>query len=161
MDKQEEMQIMLDYGLPSKRRTRRRLIESRGKALKHLYQVNRLREKELSKMHVSVDPWSSKFIWDESRGDYSHIMELKEQVSATWRHLHSHWATYVKYVNGGGTWYLVPMEKKVRRKALRKWRTLPLYCYEQISEDNQERYACSGLQVFSKIPNYYNNPNLF
>jgi len=161
MDKQEEMQIIVDYGLPSKRRTRRRLIEHRGKVLKHLYQVNRLWEKELTKMHVTVDPWTSKFIWDESRGDYSHVMILKEQVSATWRHFHSHWAAYVKYVNGGGTWYLVPMEKKERRKDLRKWRTLPLYFYEQISEDYQERSVYYGLQVFSKIPNYYNNPNLF
>ena len=161
MDRQEEMQIIMDYRLPSKRRTRRRLIENRGKVLKHLYQQNRLMEKELTKMHVSIDLWSSKIIWDESRGDYSHVMELGKQVSATWRHIHSHWATYVKYVNGGGTWYLVPMEKKKRRKALRKWRTLPLYFYEQISEDYQGRSVYSGLQVFSKIPNYYNNPNLF
>lgn len=154
MDKQEEMQIMLDYGLPSKRRTRRRLIENRGKALKHLFQVNRLREKELSKMHVTVDPWTSKFIWDECRGDYSHIMALKEQVSATWRHLHGHWATYVKYVNGGGTWYLVPMEKKERRKDLRKWRLRPLREYEQIADDNAEWDVLPGIQVISKIPNY-------
>ena len=154
MDKQEEMQIMLDYGLPSKRRTRRRLIESRGKALKHLYQVNRLREKELSKMHVTVDPWSSKIIWDESRGDYSHIMQLKEQVSATWRHLHNHWAAYVKYVNGGGTWYLVHMEKKERRKDLRKWRQQPLVEYEQIADDEAEWGVFPGIQVSSNIPNY-------
>lgn len=154
MDKQEEMQIMLDYGLPSKRRTRRRLIESRGKALKHLYQVNRLREKELSKMHVSVDLWSSKIICDESRGDYSHIMALKEQVSATWRHLHNHWAAYVKYVNGGGTWYLIPMEKKERRKDLRKWRLRPLKEYEQIACDEAEWDVSPGIQVSSKIPNY-------
>lgn len=154
MDKQVEIQLMLDYGLPSKRRTRRRLIENRGKALKHLYQVNRLREKELSKMHVTVDLWSSKIIWDESRGGYSHIMTLKEQVSATWRHLHSHWATYVKYVNGGGTWYLVPMEKKERRKALRKWRLRPLRKYEQIADDEAEWGVFPDIQVFSKIPNY-------
>lgn len=148
------MQIIVDYGLPSKRRTRRRLIENRGKALKHLYQVNRLREKELSKMHVSVDPWSSKLIWDESKGNYSHIMALKEQVSATWRHLHSHWAAYVKYVNGGGTWYLVPMEKKERRKDLRKWRRQPLVEYEQIADDEAEWGVYPDIQVFSKIPNY-------
>ena len=154
MDKQEEMQIMSDYGLLSKRRTRRRLIENRGKALKHLYQQNRLMEKELSKMHVTVDPWSSKFIWDESRGDYSRVMELGNQVSATWRHLHGHWATYVKYVNGGGTWYLVPMEKKERRKDLRKWRLRPLREYEQIADDNAEWDVLPGIQVISKIPNY-------
>lgn len=154
MDKQEEMQIIMDYRLPSKRRTRRRLIENRGKVLKHLFQVNRLREKELSKMHITVDPWTSKIIWDESRGDYSHIMQLKEQVSATWRHLHSHWATYVKYVNGGGTWYLVPMEKKERRKDLRKWRLRPLREYEQIADDNAEWDVLPGIQVISKIPNY-------
>ena len=145
---------MSDYGLLSKRRTRRRLIENRGKALKHLYQQNRLMEKELSKMHVTVDPWSSKFIWDESRGDYSRVMELGNQVSATWRHLHGHWATYVKYVNGGGTWYLVPMEKKERRKDLRKWRLRPLREYEQIADDNAEWDVLPGIQVISKIPNY-------
>lgn len=148
------MQIMLDYGLPSKRRTRRRLIEHRGKVLKHLYQVNRLREKELTKLHVTVDPWTSKFIWDESRGDYPHVMAIKEQVSATWRHLHSHWAIYVKYVNGGGTWYLVPMEKKERRKDLRKWRLRPLREYEQIACDETEWDVSPGIQVSSKIPNY-------
>lgn len=148
------MQIIVDYGFPSKRRTRRRLIEHRGKVLKHLYQVNRLREKELTKMHVSVDPWSSKLIWDESKGNYSHIMALKEQVSATWRHLHNHWAAYVKYVNGGGTWYLVPMEKKERRKDLRKWRQQPLVEYEQIADDEAEWGVYPDIQVFSKIPNY-------
>jgi hypothetical protein len=154
MDKQEEMQIIVDYGLLSKRQTRRRLIENRGKVLKHLFQVNRLREKELTKLHVTVDPWTSKFIWDESRGDYSHVMALKEQVSATWRHLHSHWAAYVKYVNGGGTWYLVPMEKKERRKALRKWRLKPLWEYEHIAFDEAELNVFPGIQVYSKIPNY-------
>ena len=154
MDRQEEMQIIMDYGLPSKRRTRRRLIEHRGKVLKHLYQVNRLREKELTKLHVTVDPWSSKFIWDESRGDYSRVMELGNQVSDTWRHLHSHWATYVKYVNGGGTWYLVPMEKKERRKALRKWKLKPLWAYEQNAHDEAEWDVYPDIQVFSKIPNY-------
>ena len=154
MDKQVEIQLILDYGLPSKRRTRRRHIEHRGKVLKHLYQVNRLREKELSKMHLTVDLWTSKIIWDESRGDYSRVMELGNQVSATWRHLHSHWATYVKYVNGGGTWYLVPMEKKERRKALRKWRLQPLVEYEQIADDEAEWDVFPRIQVFSKIPNY-------
>ncbi len=154
MDRQEEMQIIMDYRLPSKRRTRRRLIEHRGKVLKHLYQVNRLREKELSKMHVTVDPWTSKFIWDESRGDYSRVMELGNQVSATWRHLHSHWATYVKYVNGGGTWYFIPMEKKERRKDLRKWRQQPLVEYEQIADDEGELDVFPNIQVFSKFPNY-------
>ena len=154
MDKQVEIQLMLDYGLPSKRRTRRRLIEHRGKVLKHLYQVNRLREKELFKMHVTVDLWTSKILWDESRGDYSRVMELKEQVSATWRHLLNHWATYLKYVNGGGTWYLVPMEKKERRKALRKWRLQPLREYEQIADDETEWGLFPGIQVYSKIPNY-------
>ena len=154
MDKQVEIQLILDYGLPSKRRTRRRHIEHRGKVLKHLYQVNRLREKELSKMHLTVDLWTSKIIWDESRGDYSRVMELGNQVSATWRHLHSHWATYVKYVNGGGTWYLVPMEKKERRKALRKWRLQPLVEYEQIADDEAEWDVFPRIQVFSNIPNY-------
>ena len=148
------MQIIVDYGLPSKRRTRRRLIEHRGKVLKHLYQVNRLREKELTKLHVTVDPWSSKFIWDESRGDYSRVMELRNQVSATWRHLHRHWATYVKYVNGGGTWYLVPMEKKERRKDLRKWRLHQLSEYEQIADDEAELDVLPDIQVSSMIPNY-------
>ena len=154
MDRQEEMQIIMDYGLPSKRRTRRRLIEKRGKVLKHLFQVNRLREKELSKMHVTVDLWTSKIIWDESRGDYSRVMELGNQVSTTWRYLHHHWATYVKYVNGGGTWYLVPMEKKERRKALRKRRFKPLREYEQIADDEAEWGMFPGIQVSSKIPNY-------
>lgn len=148
------MQIIVDYRLPSKRRTRRRLIENRGKALKHLYQVNRLREKELSKMHVTVDPWSSKFVWDEIRGDYSLVMALKEQVSTTWRCFHGHWATYVKYVNGGGTWYLVPMEKKERRKDLRKWRLRPLREYEQIADDEAEWGVFPGIQVSSKFPNH-------
>ena len=144
----------MDYRLPSKRRTRRRLIENRGKVLKHLYQQNRLMEKELTKMHVSIDLWSSKIIWDESRGDYSRVMELGNHISATWRYLHHHWATYVKYVNGGGTWYLVPMEKKARRKGLRKWRFRPLREYEQIADDGAEWGVYPDIQVFSKIPNY-------
>jgi hypothetical protein len=154
MDRQEEMQIIMDYRLPSKRRTRRRLIENRGKVLKHLYQQNRLMEKELTKMHVSIDLWSSKIIWDESRGDYSRVMELGNHISATWRYLHHHWATYVKYVNGGGTWYLVPMEKKARRKDLRKWRLQPLREYEQIADDGAEWDVYPDIRVFSKIPNY-------
>ena len=91
---------------------------------------------------------------DECRGDYSLIMALKEQVSATWRHLHNHWAAYVKYVNGGGTWYLVPMEKKARRKDLRKWRQQPLVEYAQIADDKAEWGLFPGIQVSSKIPNY-------
>lgn len=151
------MQMITDYGLPSKRWTRSRLLEHRGKVLKQLYLHTRQKEKALGKLGISSSKGVT-FIWSDGyNGDMQSAFTLATEVSAAWDFINHRWADYVKYVNGGGTWYAVPEEKKERRKELRKWRSLPLQCYQQIAEEEQEWTATPDVQVSFKVPNYMTN----
>ena len=69
MNKQTEMRMITDYGLPSKRWARSRLLEHRGKMLKQLYIGTRLKEKTLGKLGISSIKGVT-FIWSDSyKGD--------------------------------------------------------------------------------------------
>ena len=156
MNKQTEMRIITDYGLPSKRWARRRLIEHRGKVLKRLYIGTRQKEKALGKLGISSSKGVT-FIWSDSyKGDLQTVFTLANEISSAWDFINHRWATYVKYVNGGGTWYAVPEEKKERRKELRRWRSLPLHYYQQMAED-EDWTTSPKVQVSFKVPNYMTN----
>lgn len=156
MNKKEEMQMIIDYGLPSKRWARRRMIEHRGKVLKQLYIGTRQKEKALGNLGISSNNGKTFLWWNAYEGDMQTAFTLAIEVSSAWSYINHRWATYVKYANGGGTWYAVPEEKKERRKELRRWRSLPLHYYEQIAED-EGWTATSDVQVYCKVPNYMTN----
>jgi hypothetical protein len=156
MNKQTEMRIITDYGLPSKRWARRRLIEHRGKVLKRLYIGTRQKEKALGKLGISSNSGKTFLWWNAYEGDMQTAFNLATEVSAAWDCINHRWATYVKYVNGGGTWYGVPEMKKERRKELRKCRSLPLQYYQQMGED-EDWTVSPDAQVSFKVPNYMTN----
>ncbi len=159
MNKKEEMQIMLEYRLPSKRWMRRRLVEHRGKVLKQLYIGTRQKEKALGKLGISSNKGVT-LIWsDGNKGDMLSAFTLATEVSAAWSYINYRWSDYVKYVNGGGTWYAVPEMKKERRKELRKWRSLSLQYYQQMAED-EDWTTSPDVQVSCKVPNYMTNLQL-
>lgn len=154
------MQMITDYGLPSKRWIRKRLVEHRGKVLKQLYLRTRLKEKALGQLGISSSKGVTLICSDGYEGDIQKNVTLANEVSAAWDYINHRWATYVKYVNGGGTWYAIPEQKKERRKELRRWRSLPLQHYEQIADEEQEWATPSDIQISCKVPNFMTNLQL-
>ena len=150
------MQMITAYGLPSKRWMRRRLIEHRGKVLKQLYLRTRQKEKVLGKLGISSNSGKTFLWWNGYKDEMQSVFTLANEVSAAWDFINHRWVIYVKYVNGGGTWYAIPEMKKERRKELRKWRSLPLQHYQQIADD-EDWTISSDVQVSFKVPNYMTN----
>jgi len=123
------------------RRTRSRLIDRRNKRIYQLYHRFRAINKELNqKYQVSLNSLSLSF--RTSVDDIDGFLALRdegERISETI--YNKEYKRCVKYVKGGGTYFYTPMMKKERRKALRKFRLLPLGYYQKIFEDDLEFFS--------------------
>jgi hypothetical protein len=117
------------------RERRSRLIDKRNKRIYQLYHRYIAIDKELwKKYHVHLN---GLLPFNKSAEEIDEFLKLRDEgkrISVTI--YDKEYKRCVKYVKGGGTYFYTPMMKKERRKALRKFRLLPLGYYQKIYEDD-------------------------
>ena len=122
------------------RRARSRLIDKRNKRIYRLYHRYRTIDKELwKKYHAHI---IGLLAFNKSEDEIDEFLKLRDEgVKLFDKIYHKEYKRCVKYVKGGGTYFYTPMMKKERRKALRKFRLLPLGYYQKIFEDDLEFFS--------------------
>ena len=120
---------------------RSRLIDKRNKRIYQLYRRFWAINKELRKKYqVSLNGLSLSF--NQSEDEIDDFLKLRDEGEILFDKIyHKEYKRCVKYVKGGGTFFYTPMMKKERRKALRKFRLLPLGYYQKIFEDDLEFFS--------------------
>ena len=114
---------------------RSRLIDKRNKRIYQLYHRYIAIDKELwKKYHVHI---IGLLPFNQSEDEIDDFLKLRDEGEILFDKIyHKEYKRCVKYVKGGGTYFYTPMMKKERRKALRKFRLLPLGYYQKIFEDD-------------------------
>ncbi len=124
-----------DAATMNMRERRSRLIDKRNKRIYQLYHRYIAIDKELwKKYHVHLN---GLLPFNKSAEEIDEFLKLRDEgkrISVTI--YDKEYKRCVKYVKGGGTYFYTPMMKKERRKALRKFRLLPLGYYQKIYEDD-------------------------
>ena len=83
------------------------------------------------------------YSFDGSTEDLDDFLRLRNEANKIKSILYGkEYNRCVKYVKGGGTFFYTPMKKKERRKALRKFRQLPLGYYLATYEESIVSETC-------------------
>lgn len=119
---------------------RREEKEVKDKRIFRLYRRQKEIKRELTKkypVHFSFFPH-----WYTFKGPFDNIdyfLELRGEALRIYNILYKEeHRRYIKYVKGGNTYFYTPMKKKERRKALRKFRLLPIGYYQKVYEDDYD-----------------------